>query len=828
MKKIFYTFMAMAAALSVAGCAKELEESAQTPGNAPEEESGYIVLGASLPEYPDSQDNAEPQTADTKTTISQNPAGTDGKVTYSVNWSEEDKISVNGKTSTAINIDPDNAKNASFTLPVVEATFCAVYPASSYIAGTYSSEEAKDSLNITVPANQEYVADRIDPESAIMLAYSKDGSNLQFKHAMAYLKLTVNGADVKSVRVNGNYNDALSGEFTAKREGNGTSLAFAPKKDKDGKAKGNTSITYSAATAVPAGTPMFIAIPASTYSKGLTLTVVDGEGHYQVIKSTNSFPAVRGKIYPTSVDFNSQEVYIEGGIYTVEDWNAFIASVNADDWSAWKKTVDGKEGVHLMADIYSATNLPRTITTVKWNGTFYGNNHTITHAGFEPLFLFVGENGKIQDLKVAGERTTNANNNWVGTIAMDNEGTIENCENLMNITLKGSNTNAAGICRTNTGSIINCKNTGKITISNPTAPVNVAGIVMYSSGTLTGCTNECEINIMGVNQDCVVGGIAQSVGGTEISNLTNNAAIIIEAALTTANTRRTVYVGGITANAEYNGKCSKLVKCENYGDLSIMKSGKNFIKYGAIGGVVAAISKGAKGTEGDTFTGLTNCSNAGHISFYESETESTSIGYAFGGIVGRCVHFSENNYHYGDGGYYMVMRNGNNTGNITVYAANGQKASNASTGARQTYVGGLVGFACGASASDKAIVRGKSNCTITTGSTLGGDMAGGLVGGGAMLSIDTNPTATTTFKAYSDDKLVGYWGAALGWTTSKAAVIINGAETSATFEPGNVTPLGQGLAGVTTGKTLTVTGCKYNGNTVTTADIYGGGTSTIK
>ena len=60
MKKIFYTFMAMTAALSVVGCAKELEESAQTSGNAPEEESGYIVLGASLP---DSEDPA----GDTKT-----------------------------------------------------------------------------------------------------------------------------------------------------------------------------------------------------------------------------------------------------------------------------------------------------------------------------------------------------------------------------------------------------------------------------------------------------------------------------------------------------------------------------------------------------------------------------------------------------------------------------------------------------------------------------------------------------------------------------------------------------------------------------------------
>lgn len=117
MKKIFYTFMAMAAALSVAGCAKELEEAAQTPGTAPEEESGYIVLGASLPDSDD-------QTGDTKTTISKN----EGKSSYSVFWADGDEISVNGEKSKPANIDPANKKNASFTLPAISAPYVAAYP----------------------------------------------------------------------------------------------------------------------------------------------------------------------------------------------------------------------------------------------------------------------------------------------------------------------------------------------------------------------------------------------------------------------------------------------------------------------------------------------------------------------------------------------------------------------------------------------------------------------------------------------------------------------------------------------------------------------------
>lgn len=184
--------------------------------------------------------------------------------------------------------------------------------------------------------------------------------------------------------------------------------------------------------------------------------------------------------------------------------------------------------------------------------------------------------------------------------------------------------------------------------------------------------------------------------------------------------------------------------------------------------------------------------------------------------------------HYLNNGYYTVVRGAVNTGDIEVYTANGQKAALGNSGARQTYVGGIAGYMCGVSSTDKAIVRGKSTCTITTGSALGGDIAGGLVGGGAMLSIDTKPSATTIFKSY-EGKPIGFLGAALGWVASKDYVSINGADVTATFELGAVVPVAKGFAGiVNTGKSLTITGCSYQGKAVAATDIYGGGTKTIK
>ena len=817
MKKIFYTFMTIAAAISVAGCAKELEEAAQTPGTAPEEESGYIVLGASLP---DSDDPA----GDTKTTISKN----EGQSSYSVFWAEGDAISVNGERSKPANIDPANKKNASFTLPAsVNAPFCAVYPAGAYMDDTYSHTDLKDSLNITVPATQKYVENGIDPESAIMLAYSSDGKTLNFRHAMAYLKLTVNTA-VKSVRINGNYNDAISGEFTAKREVEGSSLTFAPKKDKDGKAKGNTSITYSATDAVPVGTPMFIAIPASTYSKGLTLTIIDSENHYQVIKSTNSFTASRGKVYPTSVDFNSQKVYVEGGIYTVEDWNNFIQDLNAGDCSKWVTTIGSEKGIHIMADIECQTNLAAAKNDVVLDNIVYGQNHTIKHNPVCPLFASIGKNGGVFNLTIDGACDQWDDTECAGIFASENYGQLRKCINRVEQNFgkaSGDYINVAGICCTNNGVVADCENYGSIIITEPDKDVKVGGILLYNGGTFARCKNYGRIEITGVNVGCVVGGIAYASNGA-VATLENNGEISIDAKLTAI---KAVYLGGVLANAEYDNKCSKLTNCKNSGSLSIHKTGDPIMSGGAVGGVVAAINKGVPGTEGDTFTGLSNCSNTGSISFVEEQSNG-DYGYAIGGVVGRCVEVSLN--HYGKTGYYTVIRQDcSNEGEIKVYSASGVKLTETISGARETYVGGLAGYVSGyyVAAEKKAvnaIVRGVNNGNIVSGSAKGSDVVGGLVGGGSYLKIEEKPSVETTISKYSSDCQNGFVGAVLGWTTNQGDASISNANASVTIEQ-SMTPIKSGFAGVTGGKKLTITGCKYNGKAVTTADIYGGGTKSV-
>lgn len=821
---------ASAVALALAGCAKEIEGEIQT-SEQQEEEAGTMVIGAELSDSPDADDV-------TKTLISDN-----GDKTYSVFWAEGDYILVNGETSTNIDIDPDNKKSASFTLDVVDAPYCAVYPASLYVAGSYSTEK-KDTaiIEITIPSTQKYDVEKgFDPNAAIMTARGEAGGGLAFKHAMAYLKVVVTGTTVKSIRVNGNDNEALSGVYTIAYTDSG--VAFGPHKEK-GKAIGNTSATISCGeSGVASGTPVFIAIPAREYKSGLTLTIVNAENQYQVVRSMKSFTAGIGKVYPTEIAFNTAGTYLEGGIYTVEDWNGFVAAVNNGDWSAWKTTVDGKEGVHLMADIYSSTNLPRTNdkkaddSKCEWDGVFYGHNHIITHAGTEPLFLHVGETGKIMDLKVAGKRIANTNNGWPGVFVLNNNGEINNCESSVDITLEGNSTNASTICRSNNGKIINCKNTGNITIKNPTAEVKVGGITLYSSGEITGCTNTGTISITGMDVNCLVSGVVLMASG-KVSDLANEGDMTVEANLTAS---REIYMGGIIGKCETpeiniihaGNVVGEIFRCKNSGNLKIQKSGAFHMKGGCLGGVAASVNTGSSTKDCTIFD---SCINSGSISFYEKETILKSGipygAYAVGGILGRCSVLKDVYYDFSSNSYTVIRVNCVNTGNIDVCAANGQPMKDGISGARQTYVGGIAGFVGG------GVVRGNKGSTslytIKLGSLYGGICAGGILGGSYATRIDDVASYVNVNFAKSDNNYVtptkiGYVGAVLGWAASN--ISINNVKADASFNfPAELTTENykSGFAGVKSGAALTVTNCTYQGNAVTASDIYGGGTKTIK
>ena len=187
-------------------------------------------------------------------------------------------------------------------------------------------------------------------------------------------------------------------------------------------------------------------------------------------------------------------------------------------------------------------------------------------------------------------------------------------------------------------------------------------------------------------------------------------------------------------------------------------------------------------------------------------------------------------------GYYTVIRvTCANTGTIDVCTANGQAVGNNNSGARQTFAGAIAGFVSGGTTT--SVVRGNTTnqqCTIKVGSVSGGICAGGILGGSYSTKIDGGSVANVKFIA-SDNNIVtpekiGYVGAVLGWAASTVSIVKTAASASFDFNDSlKASCFASGFAGVKTGVTLTVAAdCTYQENKVTEADIYGGGTATIK
>ena len=218
---------------------------------------------------------------------------------FSVTWTGSEKVSVNGVVSQSMNVDPENPKRAVFTFGVVTPPYSSVYPASacksvSGLTGT-----------VTLPSEQKFVAGSFDPDAALMVGYSDQEGTLEFHHAVSYLLVNVITSDsrsFKSLSVTGNASERMSGDF---------SVDFKTKEvssnEKDG-----SSTTVSGQQSLASGEAIMIAIPARTYEKGISITLRSENGMTKTLKSSATFPAKAGVVYPTSVRWEIGTVSIEG------------------------------------------------------------------------------------------------------------------------------------------------------------------------------------------------------------------------------------------------------------------------------------------------------------------------------------------------------------------------------------------------------------------------------------------------------------------------------------------------------------------------------------
>lgn len=305
----------------------------------------------------------------------------------------------------------------------------------------------------------------------------------------------------------------------------------------------------------PATGQNLVVIPFTGTSASFAGIMIPGQSGFRTINVTLE----NGKVYTYT---HSADIDLQPGRYTtvnlvlgrdrielddaginVSDWENGTSIDGAEANEAYSYdsntktiTIYSGEGLKVAADVVNSgdTDLNITLdndialTGIEWTpigtesrpytGTFDGNNKTIrgleiNQSGTDNVGLigYLGSEGKVQNVVLANISVSGAN--YVGGIAGQTDGTVENCS--VNGTVTGQN-QTGGIVGRNFSTIYGCSAEGTVT-----GNINVGGISglcvpNYDTGTgsLIGST------IDGCHSTAAVSGIS-SVGGV-LGNLGNN------------------------------------------------------------------------------------------------------------------------------------------------------------------------------------------------------------------------------------------------------------------------------------------------------------------
>lgn len=628
---------------------------------------------------------------------------------YPVYWTDGDRICVNGvKSSTAYGLE-DKCVNADFTVEGVKAPYHIVYP--SIICGNISEDGV---ASVSIPAAQAYTKGSFADMSAILYG-STEGTSCELRNLCGVVRIPLLkgaewGGNIKSITLSSKSTDApLSGEFSLDTvEGSLVSISS------------DASVLLSLPASgvdLDAVTPEYflISVPGGEYPEGFSIILGSDEGN--MLCDWTGETAVPAGIVVTlePIAYKPNNTKLIDGI---DSWNEFAAAVNAGDYERWLDPETGEATV--VADISYGGDLT-TIESVPAGMVINGGGHIIKRASAsEPLIVLINEGATVKNLTIGGNRTglsaSATDDRGTGNLAAFNRGTIENCVNQMNVSLQDMD-----------------------------RPLKIGGMVTDNAGLIKDCRNEGDITI----------------------NLNISA-------------NRNLYGGCFAALAHRNVNstqyCGDFIGCVNKGSIVINRTATGIFSFTrfALGGIVGCVEQGTKDGE---HTLISGCSNSGNITCWQdSKHTSTNYGYSVGGILGRnCVISAGPDFYYYVGGanatsysgYYVEIKDCDFTGSIdaSVYSAGGAFTM---SGARQVYVGGVVGSLQSAWDSPADISGCTVKAEIRSGNTSTADCTGGICGGGGYATI-SDCTAEASF-ALSRNTLctatcLGFIGGAVGFVT---------------------------------------------------------------
>jgi len=597
-------------------------------------------------------------------------------VQYPMYWSEDDKISVNGHTSsplTAKDIN-DNGKSATFTIPaVLEGDYCVTYPAAAKGQVKFAAEQThKDNTTF---------GDGV----ATLYGYGSP-EGVELKNLTGILKIGVKlpeGAEATTLtkaQISTADRQPIAGDFAMDFE-NGTFTSTSTSTD---------VISYSFGEGVQLSTEatyMHIAVPAGEYN-ALYVTLYTNKGVMKAtVCATTDNPATPKVEKPLAagvvrsfavIDFEANtNVFVidseeklfefakavkagaeEGGTLFTQD--AFLVEditlTKAWETLDWDTTVTTTDG-----------DTAETITSIA-PVTFYGNGYSISGLN-APLFGTTTASIKglhLRDVAIelenpdnVGALACNINNliavvehcsaegsitvngltsaaratigGLVGTSTANqaNSGRMAHLHNAIDITFNGDiNSGSEILIGGCVGYIHQCyvdnsSNIGKITITttNATQAMRVGGIagdvygVRNSINGVKGDKEKGAISITGPRAATCSAGIVALVIYGGVSDCINYAPVS-QGAGGSSN----LYIGGIVHRSNSD---MAVTNCTNYGDLSQSGAVNSLI---CIGGVCAEVYDD---------TDMTNCHNHGALSATPKSTDGVVLYVRIGGLIGQ-------------------------------------------------------------------------------------------------------------------------------------------------------------------------------------------------
>ena len=353
-------------------------------------------------------------------------------------------------------------------------------------------------------------------------------------------------------------------------------------------------------------------------------------------------------------------------------------------------------------------------------------------------------------------------------------------------------------------------NNGELTVNMDntcTGHFKVGGVSGGIRNAVSNSENNGKINILGnTGKTIYLGGIVANANGYHRTNLTNNGDIYVD-----ANIKYDCFVGGITYDAA-NGNPIRFTNCHNTGDITV--SDNTYVKSGlAIGGIVA---KYATANEKKIFIG---CSNSGNI-YSGAKTENAAH---IGGFMG-----------YASAGIVILQDGFVNSGNIT--------HGGSTIGADAINVGGLFGYITAAPLSyESSTTTGEGDDAVTTTTTVswtgnivntgtitgagksGGGKCrfGGIVGlcqqplvGTAKYINTGNIVFTGTAGSKNDVAGIAYLGGIVGVFENAG---VDNAEVHCSIQNGESKDYGF-ITGVARSTSILATNCKIGGEVLTNYD----------